>query len=180
MSNRYARVCLDEASAYAKERVTFDKRLADHQASRLGFDLCPSPPLFYIKATHVCPLACECLRSNRRTGTQCSLPCAGATVSCGAICATPECPCLRQVIRHKIADMAMRVEATHALVEQCAYQMSRGVADRALGGRIALLKVRHAPLFITRCVRTVSNGNQRSNLGVSAGPSHTHLRVLCA
>jgi acyl-CoA dehydrogenase len=45
------------------------------------------------------------------------------------------------VIRHKIAEMATKVETTHAYAEQLAYQMKMGVADRALGGPIALFKV---------------------------------------
>lgn len=58
MSNRYARVCLEEAIRYARVRKTFGKRLIDHQ-----------------------------------------------------------------VIRHKIAHMAMRVESTHAMLEQIAFQI---------------------------------------------------------
>ena len=63
----FARVCFEEASAYAKERQTFGKRLADHQ-----------------------------------------------------------------VIRHKLVDMAMRVNASQAYLEQCAWRVDRGerpVAD---------------------------------------------------
>lgn len=63
----FARVCLEEAMAYAKERQTFGKRLADHQ-----------------------------------------------------------------VIRHKLVDMAMRINASQAYLEQCAWRVDRGerpVAD---------------------------------------------------
>jgi alkylation response protein AidB-like acyl-CoA dehydrogenase len=57
-----------------------------------------------------------------------------------------------QVIRQKLADMAMRVEAAHALIEGVAYQMDHGISAARLGGAMALLKV-----FCTRscelCVR---------------------------
>lgn len=38
-----------------------------------------------------------------------------------------------QVIRHKIADMAMRVEALQALLELIAYQMKVGITQDKLG-----------------------------------------------
>lgn len=75
-SNRYARVCLEDAITYARKRKTFNKRLVDHQ-----------------------------------------------------------------VIRHKIAEMAMKVEAGQALIEQIAYQFNQKVPDTAIGGAIALMKV---------------------------------------
>jgi acyl-CoA dehydrogenase len=80
----YARVCLEEAAAYAKERQTFGKRLADHQ-----------------------------------------------------------------VIRHKLADMAMRINATQAYLEATAWQIDQGenpVAD------ICLLK-NQATLTMEFCAR---------------------------
>jgi len=46
-----------------------------------------------------------------------------------------------QVIRHKIADMAMRVQACWAMVETIAYQMQQGVGPDRIGGPMALLKV---------------------------------------
>ena len=46
-----------------------------------------------------------------------------------------------QVLRHKIADMAGRVEAVHALLEQIAYQMKARVPDSRIGGITALAKV---------------------------------------
>jgi len=45
-----------------------------------------------------------------------------------------------QVIRHKLAEMIMRIEGTHAFMEQIAYQYSRGKMDQA-AGPTALLKV---------------------------------------
>lgn len=68
-----ARVCLEEAVAWAQERRTFGKRLADHQ-----------------------------------------------------------------VIRHKIAEMKQRINATQAYLQHCSYQISQG---NPIAGDIALLKV---------------------------------------
>lgn len=90
MSNRYARVCLEEAIKYARTRKTFGKRLIDHQ-----------------------------------------------------------------VIRHKCAEMARQIESTHALLEQCAYQMSNGVHDMKLGGLFALTKVQ-ATKTLDFCARESS------------------------
>jgi alkylation response protein AidB-like acyl-CoA dehydrogenase/predicted heme/steroid binding protein len=55
-----------------------------------------------------------------------------------------------QVIRHKLADMARRVEATHAWMEQLIYQsiqMDPQEAMIKLGGPIALLKVQATQTF---------------------------------
>jgi len=90
MSSRYARVCLEDAIKYARERNTFGKRLIDHQ-----------------------------------------------------------------VIRHKIAEMARQCDATHALLEQVAYQMTQGLGDEKLGGAIALLKVQSTKVF-EFCAREAS------------------------
>jgi len=92
MSNRYARVCIEESIKYARNRTTFGKRLIDHQ-----------------------------------------------------------------VIRHKVAEMARRVESTHALLEQVAYQMNRlkQTDESALGGPIALLKVQ-ATKTMDFCAREAS------------------------
>jgi len=46
-----------------------------------------------------------------------------------------------QAIRHKIAEMTSRVEATHALLEQIAFQMTQQIPDSAIAGVIALSKV---------------------------------------
>jgi acyl-CoA dehydrogenase len=69
----FARVCLEEAVAWARERHTFGRRLADHQ-----------------------------------------------------------------VIRHKIADMKQRINATQAYIQVISYQIEKGIAN---AGDIALLKV---------------------------------------
>ncbi len=80
----YARVCLDEAAAYAKERQTFGRKLVEHQ-----------------------------------------------------------------VIRHKLVDMAMRINATQAYLESTAWRVDQGenpVAD------ICLLK-NQATLTLEFCAR---------------------------
>jgi acyl-CoA dehydrogenase len=69
----FARVCLEEAVAWARERETFGKRLADHQ-----------------------------------------------------------------VIRHKIAEMKQRINATQAYMQVVSFQIEKGIANP---GDIALLKV---------------------------------------
>ena len=46
-----------------------------------------------------------------------------------------------QVIRHKIAEMAIRVESTHAMLEHVAYQMQSNISKKKLSGLIALVKV---------------------------------------
>lgn len=60
-----------------------------------------------------------------------------------------------QVIRQKLADMAMRIEAVHALIESVTYQMKLGMSDERLGGVTALLKV-NATRTTELCVRETS------------------------
>lgn len=60
-----------------------------------------------------------------------------------------------QVIRQKLADMAMRIEAVHALIEQVTFQMTKGMSDVYLGGTCALLKVL-ATRSLEVCVRESS------------------------
>jgi len=60
-----------------------------------------------------------------------------------------------QVIRHKIAEMARMVEATHAWIELVAHQMNSGVPDMELGGTIALLKA-HSTKTMEYCAREAS------------------------
>ena len=52
-----------------------------------------------------------------------------------------------QVIRAKLAEMVRQIEALQDNIEKIAYQFSRGVADRALGGQCALLKVQASKTF---------------------------------
>jgi len=46
-----------------------------------------------------------------------------------------------QVIRHKIAEMASKIEGTHRKVENFAYQLKCGLSEDRLGGYMALVKV---------------------------------------
>jgi alkylation response protein AidB-like acyl-CoA dehydrogenase len=45
------------------------------------------------------------------------------------------------VIRHKVAECSRHLEATHALLEQVAYQMQQRVDDKVCSGMIAMVKV---------------------------------------
>ena len=45
-----------------------------------------------------------------------------------------------QALRHKLAEMAARVESTHAMLEQIAFQMCNKVPDNDIAGNIALIK----------------------------------------
>lgn len=92
-ANAMARVCLEDAAAWARERTTFGKRLADHQ-----------------------------------------------------------------VIRHKIADMYQRIQATQAYLEMCAWRVSQGetpVAD------LSMLKVQATTTmeFCAREAMQILGGN---------------------
>ena len=92
-ANRFARVCLEEAVAWARQRKTFGRAHIQHQ-----------------------------------------------------------------VIRHKIGEMARRIESTHAWIEQLAYQMQRGGSkedSKMIGGQIALMKV-HATKNFEFCAREAS------------------------
>ena len=76
-----------------------------------------------------------------------------------------------QVIRQKLADMSMRVESTHALIENVTYQMQQGAPAEKLGGISALLKVL-ATRTLEFCVREASQifgGSSFVRGGVGAG-----------
>ena len=76
-----------------------------------------------------------------------------------------------QVIRQKLADMAMRVESVHALLENMTYQMQKGLPQEKLGGLAALLKVL-ATRTLEFCVREASQifgGSSFVRGGVGAG-----------
>ena len=60
-----------------------------------------------------------------------------------------------QVIRQKLADMSMRIESVHALIENVTYQMQRGITNERLGGVMALLKV-NATRTLELCCRETS------------------------
>lgn len=59
------------------------------------------------------------------------------------------------VIRLKIAEMIRQIEATHALLEQICYQMTKKVPDLKLAGLIAFTKVQCTKVF-EFCAREAS------------------------
>jgi len=60
-----------------------------------------------------------------------------------------------QVIRHKIGDMAMRVQALYSQLEVIAYQMQQKVTPDRIGGPMALLKIQASKTF-ELCAREAS------------------------
>src|SRR5687767_5277855 len=66
-----------------------------------------------------------------------------------------------QVIKHKVADMAMRVESLQALLELIAYQMKCGMPQERLGGVMALAKVLLSNSSL-KCQLTLSGYVQQS------------------
>jgi len=83
---RQARLCLEEAISYARQRATFGKKLIDHQ-----------------------------------------------------------------VIRHKIAQMALKVESAQMSSEALCYSMAQGAEPKEIGGPMALLKVECTSAFEFCC-----------------------------
>jgi alkylation response protein AidB-like acyl-CoA dehydrogenase len=86
-----------------------------------------------------------------------------------------------QVIRHKIADMAQRVESTHAWLELLTYQMKNNVDPVYLGGQLALLKVQ-ATVNLEYCAREASQifgGNSciRGGQGESVERGYRDVRI---
>lgn len=59
------------------------------------------------------------------------------------------------VIRLKIAEMIRQIEATHALIEQIAYQVCNKIEEAKLGGIVALAKVQATKTF-EFCAREAS------------------------
>eukprot|EP01006_Ploeotia_vitrea_P044152 TRINITY_DN66815_c6_g2_i1.p1 TRINITY_DN66815_c6_g2~~TRINITY_DN66815_c6_g2_i1.p1 ORF type:complete len:509 (-),score=292.31 TRINITY_DN66815_c6_g2_i1:1380-2906(-) len=114
LSNRYARLCIEDAAAYGRVRKTFGKRLVDHQA-----------------------------------------------------------------IRHKLAEMARHVEATHAQLEQIAFAMKNGATDRQLGGVIALVKVQATKTmeFCCREASQIFGGNCFLRGGIAARVERLYREV---
>lgn len=53
----------------------------------------------------------------------------------------------QQVIRHKCAEMARQIEATHALLESIFYQIKMGANDKEIGGPVAMVKVQCTKVF---------------------------------
>ena len=72
-----------------------------------------------------------------------------------------------QVIRHKLADMAMKTEAHYAWCEQVAYMMDKKAPAQDIGARIALLKV-NGTLLLEFCAREacqILGGNSYARQG---------------
>lgn len=88
-----------------------------------------------------------------------------------------------QVIRQKLADMAMRVEACHALIEQITYQMFRKMPEHLIGGSMALLKV-FATRTLELCAREASqifggSSYVRGGVGMRVERSFRDVRGVC-
>jgi len=84
-----------------------------------------------------------------------------------------------QVIRSKIADMAMRVEAVQALIENITYQMSRGVSAESIAGPVAMAKVL-ASRTLELCAREASQifgGNSYTRGGRGQGVERAYREV---
>merc|ERR1719401_358291 len=75
-----------------------------------------------------------------------------------------------QVIRHKVAEMASRIEAVHLKLESYCFQVKCGCPDDALGGSMALTKVA-ASRMLEFCAREASQilGGQSFTRGGGAG-----------
>jgi len=86
-----------------------------------------------------------------------------------------------QAIRHKIAEMASKVDAVHAQIEQIAFQIKQGVDPRLIGGPIALLKVLTTKTaeFCAREASQVLGGNSylRSGPGSRVERTYREIRV---
>jgi alkylation response protein AidB-like acyl-CoA dehydrogenase len=74
-----------------------------------------------------------------------------------------------QVLRHKVAEMATRVESCHAMLEQICYQWTRGVSTNDLAGPIALVKVQATKNqeFCAREASQIFGGNSFLRGGVA-------------
>ena len=75
--------------------------------------------------------------------------------------------------------MARRIECTHALIEQIAYQMASGIEDKHLGGQIALAKVQGTQT-VEYCAREASQvlgGNSCLRTGVGAKVERIYREV---
>jgi len=87
-----------------------------------------------------------------------------------------------QVIRHKIGEMARRIDSTHALIEFVAYQMNEGVRNDVLGGPIALLKVQTTKT-LELCAREASQifgGNSYLSQGIGEVVERLYREVRVA
>ena len=60
-----------------------------------------------------------------------------------------------QIIRHKLAEMASKIQRLYANLERVAFQFSKGVEDKDMGAQCALLKVQCSQTF-EFCAREAS------------------------
>ena len=60
-----------------------------------------------------------------------------------------------QIIRHKLAEMASKIQRLYANLERVAFQFSKGVEDKDMGAQCALLKVQMSTCF-EYCAREAS------------------------
>eukprot|EP00747_Dinoflagellata_sp_TGD_P178646 gnl/TRDRNA2_/TRDRNA2_27966_c0_seq1.p1 gnl/TRDRNA2_/TRDRNA2_27966_c0~~gnl/TRDRNA2_/TRDRNA2_27966_c0_seq1.p1 ORF type:complete len:423 (+),score=81.17 gnl/TRDRNA2_/TRDRNA2_27966_c0_seq1:43-1311(+) len=87
-----------------------------------------------------------------------------------------------QVIRHKIAEMARRIEGTHRAIENYCYQVKCGYPDDKLGGYMALLKVDGSKLmeFCAREASQIIGGQSytRDGGGARVERAYREVRVM--
>jgi len=87
-----------------------------------------------------------------------------------------------QVIRHKIAECARRVESAHSSIEQITYQMSKGVSAFKLAGSLSLLKVECTKNleYIARETSQIFGGNSYLREGFGAHVERVYRDVRVA
>lgn len=86
-----------------------------------------------------------------------------------------------QVVRHKIADMARRIESVQTMLELICYNLDRGCPDDVIGGTVALTKVEATQCY-EYCAREASQilgGNSflRSGIGERVERLYREVRV---
>ncbi len=122
MSNRAARVCIEEAVQYARVRRTFGYVCMSSVSSCLFFFV-----FFFLSFSfRLSVFVCFCLLF--LLFFCCFSPFAHTQKQKQIQALTPSYGCRKrlidhQVIRHKIADMVARVESVHSLLEQLCFQM---------------------------------------------------------
>lgn len=86
-----------------------------------------------------------------------------------------------QVIRHKIADMARRIESLQTLLELICFNLDKGCPAEVIGGTIALAKVEASQCyeFCAREASQVLGGNSylRSGIGERVERLYREVRV---
>jgi len=84
-----------------------------------------------------------------------------------------------QVIRHKIAEMAMRVDSLQAALEDLAFQMERKTSPDLIAGPISLQKVMSTKTveFCAREASQIFGGNSYLRTGVGSGVERLYREV---